>query len=168
MPNELLSGNGKIVGRALGLEVMQDREIERFIGDFKPAPHRFAVYLHPANRVIFMAVQILHFMSDEPEHGPAGGAPPDKGGAEILRVQRAQLQGRPQQRKTRRQHPPGEFVELAGQRRNVLRRARQPVDDRLDGVVLRPLGQRPLDNLADLKIARIQAVYRIPIWGVHP
>ena len=117
-----LERQGEIVGRALGLEIMQDREIERSIGDIEPAPHRFAGHLHPANRVIFVAVQILHFMGDEPEHGPAGGAPPDKVGAEILRVQRAQLQGRPQQRKTRRQHPPREFVELARQRRSMLRR----------------------------------------------
>jgi hypothetical protein len=33
--------------------------------------------------------------------------------------------------------------------------------------VLRPLGWRSLDNVADLKIPRIQAVYRIPIWAVH-
>jgi hypothetical protein len=49
----------------------------------------------------------------------------------------------------------------------MLRRARQPIDDRLDGVVLRPLGRRPFDNVADLKISWVQAVYRIPIWGVH-
>ena len=49
----------------------------------------------------------------------------------------------------------------------MLRRASQLIDDRLDGVVLRPLGGRPFDNVADLKIPRIQGVYRIPIWAVH-
>ena len=33
----------------------------------------------------------------------------------------------------------------------------------IDSVVLWPLGRRPLDNVADLKIPRIQAVYRIPL-----
>ena len=73
-----LDRQGKIVGRALGLEIMQDREIERIIGDIDPAPHRLAGHQHPANRVIFVAVHILHFVGDEPEHGPAGGAPPDE------------------------------------------------------------------------------------------
>src|SRR5258707_9887620 len=63
----------------------------------------------------------------------------------------------------RRQHPPGEFVELVEQQRTMLRRAREPIDDRIDAVVLRPLGKRPLDHVAGLKIPRIQAVYRIPI-----
>ena len=115
----------KIVGGAVCLEIMEDRKIERVIGDINPAPHCFAGHEYPANRVIFMAVQILHFMSDEPEHGLSGGAPPDKIGTEILRVQRAELKGRPQQRKTGRQHPPCEFVELARQRRNMPRRARR-------------------------------------------
>jgi hypothetical protein len=33
--------------------------------------------------------------------------------------------------------------------------------------VLWPLGRRPFDNVADLKISRIQAVYRIPISHGH-
>ena len=161
------SRNSPEISRLFCLEIVQDREIERVIGDIDPAPHRFSGPQHPANRVVFMAVHVLHFMGDEPQRGLAGGAPPDEVGAEILRVQRAQLQRRPQQRKARRQHPPGEFVELAGQRRNMLGRACQPIDDRPDGVVLRPFGRWPLDNVADLKIPRIQAVYRIPIQYGH-
>jgi hypothetical protein len=33
--------------------------------------------------------------------------------------------------------------------------------------MLWPLGRRPLDNVCDLKIPRIQAVNRIPICAVH-
>src|SRR6478752_2304091 len=101
-------------------------------------------------------------MGNERLDGLTGSSPPDKGGAKILWVQRAEVKGRPQQRKAGRQHPPCEFVELFDQRRNLPGGTPEPVDDRIDGVVLWALGRRPFHHLTGRKILWIDAHYRTP------
>jgi hypothetical protein len=106
-------------------------------------------------------------MGNECLHGLTGGSPPDKGSAKILRVQCAEVEGRPQQRKARGKHPPGEFVELFDQGRNLPGRPPELLDDRIDRVMPWARGRRPLHHLAWRKILRIDADLWIPIYVGH-
>ena len=107
-----------------------------------------------------MAGQFLNLMGNESLHSLTGSAQPDKACPEILPVQRAGMKGCPQQRKACRQHPPCEFVERAAQRRNLLRGAREPVEDCLDSIVFRALVRRPLHNVTGQQISWIDADHR--------
>jgi hypothetical protein len=70
---------------------MKDRKIQLVIGDINAPPQRFSANQHPSNRVVFVTIQILHFMRNKSQHGTTGGAPPDEVCTEILRMQSAQL-----------------------------------------------------------------------------
>ena len=109
---------------------MENRKFELAIGDIDAPPQRFTAPAPSRPDYLSCSTISSHLMSDERLHGLAGGAPPDKVGTEILRVQRSHMKGHPQQRKTRGQHAPCKFIELARPVRNYAARAREPVDDR--------------------------------------
>ncbi len=152
----------QIIGGALRLEVVQNGEIEHRVGSFDPAPQGFAAHDHAPDRVVLVADPVGQLVRDQRQEGLARAAKPQEGGAEVLRMQRAGVQRHAQQRQAGRQHAPSELVERANPRRDPACRAYQPFGDRIEAVVGRALGSRPLDHLDGRHEARIDVHERGP------
>ena len=157
----------EIVGRAFGLEIKQDRKFKLVVGQIDATPQRFTARCNPPHRVGFVCEHFLHFMGHERHGGLAGGTPPDKACAEILRMQRSHMEGRPQQRKAGRQQAPREFIEAVDQQRHVAHGVREPGEDRIDGFVCRTLGGRALHDLRRYQVLRIEGCHGLPVRHGH-
>ena len=145
---ETCAGDGqrKIIGGALGLEIVQDRKIEQRVGDIDPAPQRFAVQDNSSDRVVLVSEPLGQFMRNHRQRGLAGRAEPDEVRAQELRMQRAGVQRHPKQWQAGRQQAPGEFVQGARAGRNPACRADQPLGYCIEGVMNWALPGRPLEH----------------------
>src|SRR5213593_480519 len=109
----------KVVGATLGLQVVENREVQFVVGDVEPAPQRFTALYHPQHRVIVIRHHVDDLVLDEGLHCLPGVAPPYQRGPEKLRVKGAAMHCQSRKRKACREYPPSEFVNRLRTRRNL-------------------------------------------------
>jgi hypothetical protein len=131
---------------------VQDRKVESRVRPFQPAPQDFSA-LHPHGRIFRCRNKIGNLMRDHDFLRLPAGAPPNVGGAEELRMQRAATQGDPEQGHPRRHQPPRQFVDHSRKGAALPGAADEPFDDRLDRVMGQPIRDRALDHLRGDDIA---------------
>jgi hypothetical protein len=154
---------------------MEHREIELRLRLVKAPTQGFTTFAHAPHRIDLIRNKVAHLMLDHDPHSPPGVSPPDDGGAEILRMQRSDMQAHTQERKAGGIEPPGEFVDRGRTGRNPACRADHPICDAIDAVMGRPFRWWPLDRLGgddrtafdNQGFAGRLVVHRLPSWSAN-
>ncbi len=144
-PEGAADGMREIFGGAARLQIVQDRKVESRFRSIQPSPQDFPG-LHPHDRIFRRRNKIGDLMRDHDFLGLPAGAPPDVGGAEELRMQRAATPVDPQQGHPRRHQPPRQFVDRPREGTALPGAADKPFEDRLDRVMGGPLRDRAFDH----------------------
>jgi hypothetical protein len=108
-------------------EFMEYGEIELRLRPVKASAQGFATFAHAPHRIDLIRNKVADLMLDHDPYRPPDVSPPDDGGAEILRMQRPDMQADTQERKAGGIEPPGEFVDRGRTGRNPACRADHPI-----------------------------------------
>src|SRR5439155_1086187 len=75
----------KVIGATLGLQIVENREIQLAVGDVDSASQRFTALYDPQHRVIVISHHVDDFVLDKGLHCLPGVTPPYQRGPEKLR-----------------------------------------------------------------------------------